>query len=86
LEYLGVGFATEIALEITRYQEIRVLLMQTPEGGQRRASDIGARFVLCGSIKPDVNGLKVIVSLVDGLTGMHIWGDSYRTDLETRPS
>jgi adenylate cyclase len=80
LEYMGVGIATEIALEITRYQEIRVL-RQTPEGRQRRASDIGARFVLCGSIKPDAAGLKVIVSLVDGLTGVHIWGDSYRTDL-----
>jgi tetratricopeptide (TPR) repeat protein len=28
-----------------------------------------------------VNGLKVIVNLVDGLTGVHIWGDSYSTDL-----
>ena len=81
LEYMGIGIATEIALEITRYQEIRVL-RQTPGETQRRASDIGARFVLCGSIKPDLNGLKVIVSLVDGLTGMHIWGDSYRTDLD----
>jgi adenylate cyclase len=81
LEYMGVGIATEIALEITRYQEIRVL-RQTPGGRQRRASDVGARFVLCGSIKPDVNGLKVIVSLVDGLNGMNIWGDSYRTDLD----
>jgi TolB-like protein len=25
LEYMGIGIATEIALEITRYQEIRVL-------------------------------------------------------------
>jgi adenylate cyclase len=81
LEYMAIGIATEIALEITRYQEIRVL-QQTPGGTQRRASDIGARFVLCGSIKPDVNGLKVIVNLVDGLAGMHIWGDSYRTDLD----
>ncbi|WP_419656596.1 putative adenylate cyclase [Desulfosarcina variabilis str. Montpellier] len=37
--------------------------------------------MLCGSIRTDLNGLKVIVNLVDGLTGMHIWGDSYRTDL-----
>jgi adenylate cyclase len=81
LEYMGVGIATEIALEITRYQEIRVL-RQTPEGRQRRASDIGARFVLCGSIKPDAAGLKVIVSLVDGLTGVHVWGDAHRTDLD----
>jgi adenylate cyclase len=80
LEYMGIGIATEIALEITRYQEIRVL-RQTPGERQRRAADVGARFVLCGSIKPDVNGLKVIVNLVDGLTGVHIWGDSYSTDL-----
>jgi adenylate cyclase len=81
MEYMGVGIATEIALEITRYQEVRVL-RQTPEGRQRRASDIGARFVLCGSIKPDAAGLKVIVSLVDGLTDVHIWGDAHRTDLD----
>ena len=80
LEYMGIGIATEIALEITRYQEIRVF-RQTPGENRRRASDIGARFVLCGSIKTDVNGLRVIVNLIDGLTGMHIWGDSYRTDL-----
>ncbi|MEN8760533.1 MAG: hypothetical protein ABF303_18910, partial [Desulfobacterales bacterium] len=81
LEYMGDGIATEIALEITRYQEIRVL-RQWPEDRQRRASDIGARFVLRGSIKTDGTGLKLIVNLVDGLTGIHIWGDSYSTDLK----
>ena len=81
LEYMEDGIATEIALEITRYQEIRVL-RQRPEGGQKRASDIGARFVLGGSIKTEGTGLKLIVNLVDGLTGIHIWGDSYRTDLK----
>ena len=80
LEYMGIGIATEIALEITRYQEIRVL-RQRPESGQQRASDIGVRFVLCGNIKTDATGLKVIVNLVDGVTGLHIWGDSHQTDL-----
>ena len=80
LEYMGIGIATEIALEITRYQEIRVL--RQPHGhDRRRASDIGARFVLCGSIKKDVSGLKVIVNLIDGLTGMHIWGEALREEL-----
>jgi len=81
LEYMGIGIATEIALEITRYQEIRVL-RQRPEGGHRRASDIGVRFVLCGSIKRDTTGLKVIVNLVDGVTGLYIWGDAHRTNLK----
>jgi adenylate cyclase len=44
-------------------------------GGQRRASDTGARFVLCGAFKPDVLGLKVIVSLVDSVDGnAHLGG------------
>ena len=80
LDSIGIGIATEIALEITRYQEVRVL-MQRARGDQRRAADSGARFVLCGSIKKDVTGLKIIASLIDGSTGIHLWGDSYRTDL-----
>jgi adenylate cyclase len=34
------------------------------------------------AFKPDAAGLKVIVSLVDGLTGVHVWGDAHRTDLD----
>jgi hypothetical protein len=83
---MGVGIATEIALEITRYQEIRVLRCKHPRAGKGvpRISEPDSCSV--EAFKPDAAGLKVIVSLVDGLTGMHIWGDSYRTDLETRPS
>ncbi len=79
LDYIGIGIATEIALEITRYQEIRVL-RQSPEKGLRRATDIGARFVLCGSVNKDMTGLKVIVSLADAQTGIHIWMDAYQSD------
>ena len=79
LEYMGVGIATEIALEITRYQEIRVL-RQIPGGRQRCAEDAGARFLLNGSIQRGGSGLKVNVNLVDLSTGLQIWGDSHTTD------
>jgi len=79
LAYMGIGIATEIALEITRYQEIRVL-RQIPGGRQRRAEDTGARFLLNGSIQRGASGLKVNVNLVDLSTGLQIWGDSYTTD------
>ena len=82
LDYMGIGLATELSTEITRYQEIRVLLMPRREEGQSRASDTGARFVLDGSIQRGVSGLKVNVSLVDTLTGIQIWGDSQKTDYE----
>jgi TolB-like protein len=81
LDYMGIGLATELSTEITRYQEIRVVLMQhREEGQQRRAEDTGARFMLDGSIQSDASGLKVNVSLVDLSTGLQIWGDSYKTD------
>jgi len=81
LDYMGIGLATELSTEITRYQEIRVVLMQhREEGKQRRAEDAGARFMLDGSIQSDTSGLKVNVSLVDFSTGFQIWGDSYKTD------
>lgn len=81
LDYMGIGLATELSTEITRYQEIRVVLMQhREEGQQRRAEDTGARLMLDGSIQSDTSGLKVNVSLVDFSTGLQIWGDSYKTD------
>ncbi len=81
LDYFGDGLATEIALEITRYQEIRVL-RQRPEVERRRATDAGARFILSGSVKKDLNGLKVIVDLFDAVSDTLIWGDAYRMDLD----
>jgi adenylate cyclase len=76
-----MGLADEFSTEITRYQEIRVLLMQHRERGQRRAEDTAARFVLNGSIQRAGSGLKVSVSLVDSSTGIQMWGDSYKTDV-----
>jgi len=78
--YLSVGLATELAMEFTRYQEIRVLLAN-PEGDQRRASDKGARFIINGNIFKDVEKLKVVVSFVDAKTHIQIWSDSIQTNL-----
>lgn len=80
LAYIGAGIATEIALEMTRYQEIRVL-RHHPEQGKRTIGDIRARFMLGGSIKKIISGLKVIVHLTDLMSGIQVWADSYHTDL-----
>jgi TolB-like protein len=69
--YLTVGLATELAMEITRYQDIRVL-MYDPEGHEKRASDTVARFVIDGSVRKDRTGIKVAVRLVDTTTNTQI--------------
>jgi adenylate cyclase len=77
---LGIGFATELAVEITRYQEIRVLYVR--KDSDRRNSHGGARFVLGGHIFEDRTGMKVTVYLTDRKTGMQIWGESHRSDVD----
>jgi len=81
LNYVALGLATELAMEITRYQDIRVLLF-SPEGHGRRAQDKGARFIVNGNIRKDMAQLKVVVNLVDTKTHMQIWGDTHTSNLE----
>jgi TolB-like protein len=81
LSYLAVGLATELAIEITRYQDIRVL-MYGPEEHGKRASDTVARFVIDGSVQKDRAGIKVAVHLVDITTNTQIWGDMHRSNIE----
>jgi len=81
LNYLTVGLATELAMEITRYQDIRVL-MYGQEGHGKRASDTVARFVIDGSVRKDRTGIKVAVNLVDTTTNTQVWGDMHQSDLE----
>ena len=81
LDYLAHGLAAELAMEITRYEEIRVLMVNAATPG-RRASDSGARFTIDGSVRKDTQGIKVAVSLNDTRSGIRLWGDTHRCDLE----
>ncbi|MDH3330346.1 MAG: hypothetical protein OEM01_14040 [Desulfobulbaceae bacterium] len=73
--YWGTGFATELAAEINRFQWISVL-QYDPENQGRRCSDLGARFVIEGSIREDKDGIKVVVNLMDSRDSRQIWSDT----------
>ena len=81
MSHWAVGLATELATEITRYQEIRVQI-QGPKGVGRRASDTFARFVVDGTVQKDTSAIKVTVSLIDNSTNIKIWGESHQSDLQ----
>ena len=80
-DYLGLGLATELVIELTRYQDIRVL-MQNPVGYGKRASDSVARFVIDGSVRKDAAGIKVAVHLIDSKNSTQIWADTHQSNLE----
>jgi TolB-like protein len=75
LDFIAVGLATELATEITRFQDIRVLI-RGPDDRGRRSVDIGARFAIDGNIRKDSAGIKIAIQLIDLTTHTQIWADT----------
>jgi adenylate cyclase len=78
-DYLAIGLTTELAMEINRCQDVRVL-MYGPEGRGRRISDSAARFAIDGTIQKEKSKIKVNVQLIDLKTGFQIWGDTHHSN------
>jgi adenylate cyclase len=72
LDWLGLGFASELRMEMTRNKDIQVI-KDIPDGGNRRATNTIARFVIDGEILNDIKGIKIIVTLTDTLSNLQIW-------------
>jgi adenylate cyclase len=81
LDYMAIGLATELATEITRFQDIRVLI-RGPEARGRRETDIGARFAIVGSIRKDSAGIKVAIQLIDLATHTQVWADTNESEFK----
>ena len=72
LDWLGPGFASELRMEMTSHRDIQIL-RGIPDGGNNRAADTIARFVIDGEILNDRKGLKVIVTLTDTISNLQLW-------------
>ena len=77
-DYLGIGFSAELAVEVARYQEIKVLYPIEDQVLPR----LKCRFVLAGSVYDTGTGIKITVHLTDKKTGEHIWGDTHSSPKE----
>jgi len=80
-DFLGIGFSTELAVEIARFQEIKVLFPL--EEQTKTASTSGYRFVLGGNIYEAGEEIKITAHLTDMKTGKQIWGDTHQSSVET---
>jgi TolB-like protein len=81
LNFWGIGLATELADELNRYPDIRVLIL----GSGNPNPDIdhrAARFVVGGSVRSDGTSIKMILNLTDTRTGQQIWSESSRSSIE----
>ena len=81
-EYMGIGFAAELAVELARYQEIKVLY---PIEERMQSGPTGkCRFVLSGSMYDTGSGIKITVHLTDTTTGHQLWGDTHSSPTEAQ--
>jgi len=81
-DYMAEGCRTELAIELSRYQDFRVLMKPSDPEGQS-IEEPAARFSIEGSVRYGPHNLNVAVQLFDQKTHRQVWGDVYECDMKT---
>lgn len=77
--FLGSGISAELAIEISCFENVRVIY---PREGSVASGVAGKfRFLLDGEIFKDKEGIKLAVYLIDTKTSIQLWGDTCSTGL-----
>jgi TolB-like protein/cytochrome c-type biogenesis protein CcmH/NrfG len=84
LEGLADGLGEDIVMGLMRFSHLRVISRSSARRFDGEAADIrtvgrelGARYVMEGSLRQAGSTLRVAVQLVDSTTGAHLWAETY---------
>ena len=84
LTALAEGLSEEIVTGLSRFSYLRVVSRSSTLRYVNQAADvrtigkeIGARYLMEGSLRQAGSQLRVAVQLVDGVTGAHLWAETY---------
>lgn len=87
--YFVYGLLSDLTLELGRYQEIVAIpcggvgtAPDDPRNAKAVGSQLGARFLLGGTLRKDSERAKITVRMIDTATGRQVWSDSYAHSLE----
>jgi len=90
LKALADGLSEEIVTGLSRFSYLRVIARgptakYSSESGDVRAigKELGARYVIEGSIRQAGAKLRLAVQLVDATTGAHLWAETYERVFST---
>ncbi|HKX06712.1 MAG TPA: adenylate/guanylate cyclase domain-containing protein [Stellaceae bacterium] len=88
-EYFADGVVEEIITALSRFRSLFVIARNSSFTYKGRAVDVkqigrelGARYVLEGSVRKAANRVRIIGQLIDTLTGVHLWADRFEGALE----
>jgi adenylate cyclase len=87
-DFFSDGITEDITTELSRFSELIVIARNSAFQYKGKAVDIrqvgrelGARYVLEGSVRRSGNRVRITAQLVDATTGAHRWADRYDREL-----
>ncbi|HMB75315.1 MAG TPA: hypothetical protein VKN76_02860, partial [Kiloniellaceae bacterium] len=88
-QYFSDGITEDISTELNRFGAVDVLARQAAfvlrdraEDVAKSLSDLGADYLLEGSIRKAANRIRLNAQLVDCQSGKHVWAERYDRDLD----
>src|SRR5262249_52805360 len=87
-DYFTDGITEDITTELSRFSELLVIARNSAFQYKGRAIDIrqvgrelGARYVLEGSVRRSGDRIRIVAQLIDAETGAHRWAERYDREL-----
>jgi TolB-like protein/Tfp pilus assembly protein PilF len=74
---LAEALTEEIVTGLSRFSYLRVIARTAGAGGSSAGRELGARYVIEGSLRQAGAKLRLAVQLVDATTGAHLWAENY---------
>jgi TolB-like protein len=88
-EYFADGLSEDIITNLTRFRELHVIARSSTFEfkGQsanlpRLVSELGADFVVEGSVRRAAGRVRISAQLIDAISGVHVWAERYDRDME----
>ncbi|MDP6951952.1 MAG: adenylate/guanylate cyclase domain-containing protein, partial [Alphaproteobacteria bacterium] len=82
----AAGLTEEVITALTRYRNLFVIARDSTArfgSGAAAAKELGASYVLEGSVRCADDLIRVAVKLLDAATGSHVWSETYERTLTT---
>jgi len=87
-DYFADGLADELIINLSRIKEVKVVSRTNSmryKGSEKDirtiGRELGARYILEGSVRKFRDDLRISTQLVDVAKGLQLWGDSYKGKL-----
>jgi adenylate cyclase len=87
-DYFSDGITEDITTELSRFSELMVIARNSAFQYKGKAVDIrqvgrelGARYVLEGSVRRSGGRLRIAAQLIDAISGVHRWAERYDREL-----